>query len=316
MAFSVGTLTEYVENADFPLVGKIQVSPEMTAADVTLVTAVKGKTRLQYMETDLIWQSGGGCDRSAAGTTTISEKEVEVGRIGIYENLCVDDLVTKFNQTKMKQGLLAGKQTLPEDIAKIYFDEKLKKCIAQTELSDWQSDTGSGSALYNKYNGWIKLIDAGSPVDGNTDNQTTVTLSNVVAAVRNMYLAIPDALKYRDDLVLYMPYSWHQMYCQALITANLYHFKGDEASQTYIIGTNVKLKPTYGLSAGSLTTYGRMFLTYPSNLIVALDLASDMNFDIRLDPSTNKKLFVDCEFSRGTQVYFTDHVVEFTLHGS
>ena len=187
MAFSVGTLTEYVENADFPLVGKIQVSPEMTAADVTLVTAVKGKTRLQYMETDLIWQSGGGCDRSAAGTTTISEKELEVGRIGIYENLCVDDLVTKFNQTKMKQGLLAGKQTLPEDIAKIYFDEKLKKCIAQTELSDWQSDTGSGSALYNKYDGWIKLIDAGSPVDGNTDNQTTVTLSNVVAAVRNMY---------------------------------------------------------------------------------------------------------------------------------
>ncbi len=312
MAFDVSAISAYIENNDFPLVGAIQVSPEMTAAGATLVTAVKGDTKLHFIESDVIFQSGGGCARTAAGTTTRTDKTMTVGRIAVAEDLCFDDLAGKWDQTKMKQGLLNGIQTMPDEFAKVYWDEKMALLKQAIEIADWNGDTGSGAANYNKYNGWIKYIDAGSPVDGNTDNQTTVTLSNIVAAVRNMYLAVPTNLQFRNDLVLYMPYSWFQMYQQAVLAANLFHFTGGEQEYT-IIGTTVKLKPTYGLST---LTYGRMFLTYSSNLVVGIDLASDENFTSRIDPVTNKKLLVDCQFSRGTQVKFVEDVVEFTIHGS
>jgi len=37
------------------------------------------------------------------------------------------------------------------------------------------------------------------------------------------------------------------------------------------------------------------------------------NLEVRLDPVTEKNIFFDCNFKRGTQVFFTEEVVEFTL---
>ncbi len=312
MSFDVSSLAAYIENQDFPLVGQIQVMPEMTAADVTLVKGVKGSTKLHLFETDVIFQSGGGCSRSAAGTTSFEDKPLTVGRVAIAEDLCLDDFAGKYLQVKLKQGLLNGKQTMPEDFARVYFDEKKAKLAQAIEIADWQGDTASVAANYNKYDGLIKLIDAGSPVDGNTSNETSVTSSNIVTIMRNMYLAIPDNLKFRTDLVCYMPWSWFQLYQQTILSTNLYHYAGGD-KEAYIIGTNVKLKPTYGLST---LTYGRMFLTYPSNFVCGIDLESDQEFSYRIDPVTNKKILVDAEWSRGWQVYYTENVVEFTIHGS
>jgi hypothetical protein len=313
MSLDVSAIAAYIENNDTPLVGQIQVSPEMTAAGVTLVTAVKGSTNLHVLETDVIFQSGGGCARTAAGTTVRTDITMVAGRIAIAEDLCFDDLAGKWDQTLLKQGLLNGIQTMPEEFAKIYFDEKMAKMKAAIEIADWQGDTASGSANYNKYNGWIKYIDAGSPVDGNTSNATSVTVSNIITILDDMFLAIPNNLKFRTDLVLYMPWQWFQMYGVATKNANYFANSGGQENVSVILGTNVKLKPTYGLTT---LTYGRMFLTYPSNLVVGIDLASDENFTSRIDPVTNKKLLVDAQFTRGTQVYFTEDIVEFTIHGS
>lgn len=313
MSLDVSAISAYIENNDTPLVGQIQVSPEMTAAGVTLVTAVKGSTNLHVLETDVIFQSGGGCARTAAGTTVRTDITMVAGRIAIAEDLCFDDLAGKWDQTLLKQGLLNGIQTMPEEFAKIYFDEKMAKMKAAIEIADWQGDTASGSANYNKYNGWIKYIDAGSPVDGNTSNATSVTVSNIITILDDMFLAIPNNLKFRTDLVLYMPWQWFQMYGVATKNANYFANSGGQENVSVILGTNVKLKPTYGLTT---LTYGRMFLTYPSNLVVGIDLASDENFTSRIDPVTNKKLLVDAQFTRGTQVYFTEDIVEFTIHGS
>ena len=316
MSLDVSALSAYIENLDFPLVGAIQVSPEMTAAGVTLQTGVKGSTKLHYLESDVIFQSGGGCSRSAAGTTTLTDKTLTVGRIRIAEDICLDDLAGKWSQTMLKEGLLNGKQMMPEEFAKVYWAEKTALLNQAVEIADWQGDTTSGAANYNKYDGWIKLIDAGSPVDGNTSNETSVTTSNIITIMDNMFLAIPNNLKFRTDLVCYMPWSWFQMYGVATKNANYFATSGGQENIAKILGTNVTLKPTYGLTAGQLSTYGRMFLTYPSNLVIGVDLESDKEFTSRIDPVTNEKILIDAQFSRGCQVYFTEDVVEFTIHGS
>ena len=44
-----------------------------------------------------------------------------------------------------------------------------------------------------------------------------------------------------------------------------------------------------------------------------MDGENDTEFSFRVDPVTNKKVLVDADWTRGTQVWFTDQVVEFTL---
>lgn len=315
MSLVVAALTDYVNEQEFPLVGRIQVAPEMTASMVTIKNGIKGSMRLHFGETDVIFQSGGGCGGSAAGTTTLTEKTLTVGRIRVREDICFDDFAGKYMEMNMKAGLLNGKQTEPATFAAFYYNEKQAKLNNQLEISDWQGDLTSLAANYNKYDGIIKLVDAGSPVDGNTDNQTTLTLSNVVAAFRNMYLAIPENLKMRSDLVLFCSPKVFQMYQQAVLAANLFHFTGGDQEYT-IIGTNVKIKPTYGLTGGTYDTYPRMFLTYPSNFVLGLDLESDKEVSMRIDPVTNEKVIYEAQWSRGWQVMFVEDVVEFTIHGS
>lgn len=318
MALDVSAISAYIENSDFPLIGAIQVSPEMTAAGATLVTAVKGSTNLHFMSTDVIFQSGGGCARTAAGTTVRTDKTMVAGRIAIAEDLCLDDLAGKWDQTYMKEGLLNGIQTMPEEFAKVYWGEKMAKMQQAIEIADWQGDTASGAANYNKYDGWIKYIDAGTgvdlAVDGNTSNETSVTTSNIITIMDNMFLAIPTHLKFRTDLKCFMPWSWFQMYGVATKNANYFANSGGQENIAKILGTNVTLVPTYGLE--TLMPYGRMFLTYHDNLVIGVDLKSDENFTSRIDPVTNKKLLVDAQFTRSTQVKFTGDVVEFTIHGS
>ena len=316
MSLVVSGLTTYVNEQEFPLVGAIQVSPEMTAAGVTIVTGVKGSVRLHFGESDVIFQSGGGCGGAAAGTTTLTEKTLTVGRIRVREDICIDGLAGKYAEMNMKQGLLKGKQTEPSDFAAFYYSEKQALINQAIEIADFQGDTASGSANFNKYDGWIKLIDAGSPVDGNTSNETSVTTSNIITILDNMFLAIPNHLKFRTDLVCYLPWNWFQMYGVATKNANYFASSGGQENIAKILGTNVTLKPTYGLSAGQLATYGRMFLTYSSNLVIGVDLESDKEVSMRIDPVTNEKLIYECQFSRGCQVKFTEDVVEFTIHGS
>jgi len=315
MSLVVSGLTAYVNEQEFPLVGRIQVAPEMTASMVTIKDGIKGSMRIHLAETDVIFQSGGGCSGAAAGTTTLTEKTLTVGRIRVREDICIDDLAGKYLEMNMKAGLLNGKQTAPDEFASWYFSEKQAKLNNALEIADWQGDTASLAANYNKYTGIVALVDAGSPVDGNTDNQTTLGSSNIVAAFRNMYLAIPENLKMRSDLVLFCSPKEFQTYQQAVLAANLFHFAGGDQEYT-IIGTNVKIKPTYGLTGGTYDTYPRMFLTYPTNFVLGLDLESDKDVSVRIDPVTNEKLIYEAQWSRGWQVMYTEDIVEFTIHGS
>ena len=310
MSFDVSALAAYIEDRDFPLIGELQVSPELTAADATKQVGLKGTSNIHYMETDMIFQDGDNCTRTPSGTTSFSDRSITVAPIAVSEDLCINDLRNKWTQILMKQGTLEGKQVLPEEIAGIYFDEKNKKWVQATDVADWQGDTGSGSANLQRYDGWIKIIDAGSPVDGNTGAVTVATgvnATNILAILEGMFNSTTEELDDRDDAIMYIPRTWYKFYISALKAANLYHYTGDDG-QTKYYGTDMVIRQTYGLR-----TLNRAFITYPTNLVIGMDGENDQDFDMRIDPVTNKKVLVDAEWTRGTQVFFTEQVVEFTL---
>ena len=310
MAFDVSALAAYIENSDFPIIAKVQTSSD-TASLVSKQVGIKKSSNLHFMETDVVFQSGANCNRTASGTTTMTDKTITVGDVAIYENLCIKDLNGKYAQIYLQRGA-AGDSVLPGEIEGVYLENKMEILKKQLEVSDWQGDTLSGTNNLSYYDGWLKLIDAGSPINGNTGSITAATgisVSNIIPAVQGMYLSIPQDIRGRQDLSLFLPREWYDLYVVALINANLFHYAVADGTVAKIHGTNVMIRPTDGLN-----TTNRMILTYNENLVLGLDGDADEDvIDVRLDPVTNKNVFVDIMFKRGCQVRFVEQVVEFTL---
>jgi len=309
MSFNVAGLSAYIENADFPLIAAVQVSSD-TASLATKQLGIKDSSKLHYLTSDVVFQDGANCTRSASGTTTLTDRTITVGDIAIYENLCAKDLVGKYAQIYMAQGA-AGDKVLPEEVNAAYMQQKMEGIKKQIEVSDWTGDTLSGTNNLSYYDGWAKLIDAGSPVDGNTGAVTVatgVTAANIIAILQGMFLSIPQNVRGKEDLSIFMPRGYYDLYVIALINANLYHYVGEDGV-TKLHGTNVAVRPTDGLNA-----VDRMFCTWNGNLVIGMDGDEEQdNLEVRLDPVTEKNIFFDAEFKRGTQVFFTEEVVEFTL---
>ena len=287
----------------------MQVSSD-TASLATKQLGIKGSSKLHYLTSDVVFQDGANCTRSASGTTTLTDRTITVGDIAIYENLCAKDLVGKYAQIYMAQGA-AGDKVLPEEVKAAYIQQKIEGIKKQIEVSDWTGDSLSGTNNLSYYDGWAKQIDAGSPVDGNTGAVTVatgVTAANIIAILQGMFLSIPQNVRGKEDLSIFMPRGYYDLYVIALINANLYHYVGEDGV-TKLHGTNVAVRPTDGLNA-----VDRMFCTWNGNLVIGMDGDEEQdNLEVRLDPVTEKNIFFDAEFKRGTQVFFTEEVVEFTL---
>jgi hypothetical protein len=306
MAFDVTAVSAYIDNEKFPLIGKMQFDPELKAARATLQDGIKHSSKLHFMETDVVFQVD-NCTRTASGTTTLTDKTLVVGAVAIAEDLCLTDLDGKWAEILLKKGVQESRQVLPEEIASIYFDEKMVKYKQALAVADWQGDTASGNAQINKYDGWIKYIDAGSPINGNTGAVTAVNVGNILAVLDAMYLARPTALRGRTDVTIDMPQEWYDLYVVALKNANLFHYTSSEG-ETKLYGTNINIKGDFGLNGTN-----RMFLSSDSNYVVGLDSEEDGNFKHRVDPVSEKKILVDANWKRGTQIKEVGLVVQFTL---
>ena len=311
MAFSLGTLAAYIEDQDFPLIAQMQATGGL--AEVADIQAgIKGSSNLQFLSTDVVFGAD-GCSRTASGTTALTQKTLTVGAIAVSEDICVKDLNGYWAQVLVKKGA-AGEEEMPMEIEAVYMAKKMNAMANQLTISDFQGDTLSGVNNLSYYDGILKIVDAGAPVDGNTGGVTvanTISTANVLDILDAIWSATPDNISDAEDLSLWVPTSVYKKYVVALKNANLFHYSAD-GEQVKLYGTNVALRSTVGLPGAAGTE--RMLLTRNSNLVIGLDGDSDEDqMKLRLDPVSEKSIFFDVTFKRGTQVRFIDEVVEFTL---
>tara|TARA_R110000787_G_scaffold161597_1_gene275006 strand:+ start:38 stop:979 length:942 start_codon:yes stop_codon:yes gene_type:complete len=311
MAFDVTALSAYIENMDFPLIAQMQATGGL--AEVADIQAgIKGSSNLQFLSTDVIFGAD-GCSRNANGETALTQKTLTVGAIAVSEDLCIKDLNGYWAQVLVKKGA-AGEEEMPGEIESVYMAKKMNAMANQLTISDFQGDTTSAVNNLQFYDGILKIVDAGAAVDGNTGAvtvATTISTSNVLDILDAMWSATPDSISDAEDLSLWIPTSVYKKYVVALKNANLFHYSGD-GEQVNLYGTNVALRSTVGLPGAAGTE--RMLLTRNSNLVIGMDGDADEDaMKVRLDPVSEKSIFFDVTFKRGTQVRFIDECVEFTL---
>jgi len=310
MAFNVSALANYTNEQSTELVlkslfGSKTASILQAAGQVQV--GVKSAEALNILTSDVYFQTD-GCGYTASGNTTFSQRNITVGKIKVEETLCPKTLEAKWMQTQMAAG---SPTSVPfeEQIGQ----DKANNIAKLLEIAMWQGDTATTNTNpnTNKFDGFIKLIDAASAstVAGNTSSATSITTANVEDLIDNIYNVVPADIADASDLVLFVGIDTFKKYSTALRASNLFHYAADsEGMEIMIPATNVKM-----IAVGGLTGTNRMFLARLSNLFVGTDLANEQEeYRFWYSQDADEVRF-RATMKYGVQFAFPDQIVQFKL---
>jgi hypothetical protein len=156
MAFDVSALSNYTEEHKLPLILAAQLTGK-TASLIQVAPGIKSSENLNLLATNATFQAN-GCGFNASGATTLSKRTLTVGDVKINESLCPKTLAAKWTQSQLKAGSRGEKESLPFE--QEYSQLKAATIAAQIETAIWQGDTNSGNGNLNKWDGFLKIIDA------------------------------------------------------------------------------------------------------------------------------------------------------------
>ena len=310
MAFNVSALANYTNEQSTELVLKSLFGSKTAAilqAAGQVQVGVKSAEALNILTSDVYFQTD-GCGYTASGNTTFSQRNITVGKIKVEETLCPKTLEAKWMQTQIAAG---SPTSVPfeEQIGQ----DKANNIAKLLEIAMWQGDTATTNTNpnTNKFDGFIKLIDAASAstVAGNTSSATSITVANVEDLIDNIYNVVPADISDASDLVLFVGIDTFKKYSTALRASNLFHYAADsEGMEIMIPATNVKM-----IAVGGLNGTNRMFLARLSNLFVGTDLANEEE-DYRFWYSQdNDEVRFRATMKYGVQFAFPDQIVQFKL---
>ncbi len=315
MALSFSGLSAYTKQLVKPLLtqavtdNKIQ---QLIMSEGIVLPNVKSSASIPLMDTDAVFGTQ-SCSFDPSGTTTFSQRTVTVGKIKVEEKICTKDMEAYFLQEALKAGS-TYEDFGNSDFQKTFLDKKNARIASQLGTAIWQGDTNSTDPNLNKFDGLIKLIDAGSPVDANVSGYTgvatitTLTASNVLAAFKGVKNAIPQRLKGKPGVKIFCGFDVWEMYQQALIDANNFHYTAVDALnyEINIPGTTLKVIADHGLDGT-----GDIYALYMPHVAMAVDLEDEeINYKMWFSEDNNDVRY-RVEFKIGVNVAYTNDCVKF-----
>lgn len=315
MALSFSGISAYTKQDIAPLLTEAVFSAKtqsLIKSGGILLPKTKSSVAVPKLATLANFQAD-ACGWNASGTTTISQATISVGKIKVEEAICTKDFEAYFTQEALKAGSTYEDFGWAEFSTK--FTEQKNKMIAkQLEIGLWQGDTDSTSENLKRFDGLMKIIDAGSPVNANVSGYVSggpisqITAANVVSVLNGVYKAIPVEIVDADDLKVFVGNDTYRLAVLAYQALNLYNYKVDaQADQTFIIpGTNVELVAVNGLNGT-----GDIYATTLSNIAMAFDLeAEEENYKIWYSQDFNEVRY-RVAFKLGVGVAYTSLCVKF-----
>jgi len=316
MALSLGTLSNYTKQLIEPLLTSAVIgakTQQLIMDGGIVIPKAKSAVQIPLMDTDAVFQAD-DCGYSPSGTTSFTQRTITVGKIQVSETICVKNFEAKFTQEALKAG---SNYTTFENaqFLEAYLAKKNARIAAQIETAIWQGDiTGSGGANLTKFDGLIKLIDAGSPVDGNVSGFTgvatisTISASNVIAATEGIYKAVPAEVMAKGDVKIFCGYDWYRLLILAYREKNMFSYNPQDVNaQSFILpATNIEVVPVNGLNGT-----GDAYAISLSNMALAVDLENEeSNYRVWYSED-NDEIRTKVSFKVGVNVGFTNETVKF-----
>lgn len=286
-------IPQYLDESKEQLIAKtILGGDSVSMAD--LMSGVKGATAMHFLDTEIELGDASACGFEPNGSHTISQKVLTPAYLKVNQEFCPKVLLNTYAAHQLK--IAAGQKNLPYE--QDFLEGVSKRIQEAIEKMVWQGDSANG----NECDGWLKIANA----DGaNVISKAKGT--SVYAAIKEGYLAVPEVAM-KEDLTIFVSPAVFRNFVQELVALNLYHYDAnDNALETVLPGTSVKVKAVYGLTNAD-PAKEIIFISRKSNLVYGCDMQSDnetFDFWFSQDSQTFK---LAVEFMIGTQVKFGDEI--------
>ena len=319
MAFSLGTMTAYIEENKADLISKAILGAKTLGLGVDIRTGIKSSAKIPVLESTVPFQAA-ACSFTSSGTTTINQIEIATVGIQFAEQFCLNDLNVYFTQ----KYLPAGANVDSMSIAQAIIDRKIAQVARNVENMIWAGKTTYGnSTALKQMNGWLATIDtAGTAVAA---TPSTLNSTNVLTIFDDVYAKVPAAALVAEPIVAFCGLdTFRTLAAKITSTYGIYgsQYNTDGVWNNWELmypGTNMKVIGVPGLSdaavdTGSVPTAvrNRIIATYASNLVYGTDLQSDTDTIESWFSQDDRVYKVFGTFRAGCAVKFIDHVVQYT----
>lgn len=314
--FTVTGLTTYIaENADDIYVAAITKAETLNFPGISIMAGVKNAQKIMLFANTAPFQVGGTCAFNASGSSTFTDRTLTVSPLKVNDTFCPEDLQIKFLSTK----LIAGSNYDAMPFEKLITDSVVANVQIGMEQAIWKGDTASvGSNVLKQFNGWLKTIDAASPVYATAT--AALTTGNIIGVMDNIYSLIPAALLNNPakPLVSFMGWDTFRLLITALKNANAFNFFPDSTWLTgefVMPGLGLKVKAVHGLDNGQLgeaVSYkDRIVTTWAGNLFYGCDLTGEEETIKSWYSLDDQNIKYSIKWKAGVQIAYGSEVVTY-----
>lgn len=281
-------LSVYVDENKLDLIRK-SVLGAKTIDYLNLQTGVVGKTKVNLLDTNVVFGDGSACGWNEAGTSTVTQREINPAPIKVNMSFCDKAMQKYFMNHQIT--VAAGRSTLP-------FEEDFIAGVIEGVGKKLEDAIWNGVNINAvQYDGFTQIV---------TRQETTG--STVYDSVRNLYNGIPSASLM--DTVIFIGIDGFRSLAGELTAKNLYHYdpKVDEAFEMILPGTTTRVIGVPGLDGSN-----KAYAINTKHAFYGTDMQNDNEtFDFWYSKD-NQEFRLAINFVEGVQVAFPDENSYVTL---
>lgn len=281
-------LKVYVDENKLGLIRK-SVLGAKTIDYLNLQTGIIGKTKINLLDTTVTFGDGSACGWNEAGTSTITQREINPAPIKVNMSFCDKAMQKYFMNHQIT--VAAGRSTLP-------FEEDFIAGVVEGVGKKLEDAIWNGVNINSvQYDGFTQII-----------TRSATTGSTVYDSVRNLYNGIPSASLM--DTVIFIGIDGFRSLAGELTAKNLYHYdpKVDEAFEMILPGTTTRVIGVPGLDGSN-----KAYAINTKHAFYGTDMQNDNEtFDFWYSKD-NQEFRLAINFVEGVQVAFPDENSYVTL---
>lgn len=303
---TLSSLTKYVEERKMPLLSKAILQMK-TANYLRQQFGVKDSATLNLMDGTTVLQDGKACAWNSAGTNTFTQRKLQTGLIKVQKHFCNKDFWEYYMNEMVKAAANDTELVFEQELV----SREMELIQEANEKLLWQGDTTSGDANLAHIDGLVKLFDAASTViEGNISDATSITESNVIVAMQDMYRSIPGAIIGKVKY-FFASSEVFRKYKMAVISANLYHFDPKEygVDEMPILGTEVVLVRIPGLTGINNRIFAAI---WDEQVFLGVDMINDSETVDMWYSQDNRQHRIEVGYNMGVQFAFPDQIVKWS----
>jgi hypothetical protein len=233
--FDISALPAYTDQLSLDLISKAVLKTDLLDYVDLRSGFTSGTVAINLVDADLP-VSALSCGWTSDGEVTYTQVNVTIESLQSKTEMCVEDLRSVYQSAFMNAG--TGNDFIPfEEVISESYADKLRKYNEGFLINGFGSTTGL-KAQITSANG--AQLQAGTPA--------AWTATNAVEQALDLYDAIDEAVKDRDDLIMVVSPDAYRALVRGLVASNLYHYDSVSGNDVVILpGTNVTVVKSSGL---------------------------------------------------------------------